>query len=83
MAERIGCWTHDQKLWGSIPDVGHANSYILHTEYYSKLSKVVFIILSPSTIEVSHPVLMRQFELYAIVTPAYSTHVHWCMPSEW
>ena len=31
-------------------------------------SKVAFIILSPSTIEASHPGLMRQFELYTIIT---------------
>ena len=31
-------------------------------------SKVAFIILSPSAIEASHSWLMRQFELYAIIT---------------
>ena len=31
-------------------------------------SKVAFIILSPSAIEASHPWLMRQFELFAIIT---------------
>ena len=30
--------------------------------------KVAFIILSPSAIEASHSWLMRQFELYAIIT---------------
>ena len=34
----------------------------------SKVSKVAFIILSPSAIEASHSGLMRQFELYAIIT---------------
>ena len=29
---------------------------------------VAFIILSPSAIEASHPRLMRQFELFAIIT---------------
>ena len=33
----------------------------------AKLSIVAFIILSPA-IEASHPWLMRQFELYAIIT---------------
>ena len=47
------------------------------------VSKVAFIILSPSTIEASHPGLMRQFELYAIITSTYSTYVHCCMPSKW
>ena len=48
-------------------------------------SKVAFIILSPSAIETSHvhPGVMRQFELFAIITPTYSTHVLYCMPSEW
>ena len=32
------------------------------------LSKVAFIILSPSTIEASNSWLMRQFELYAIIS---------------
>ena len=32
------------------------------------VSKVAFIILSPSAIEASHSWLMRQFELYAIIT---------------
>ena len=26
---------------------------------------------------------MRQFELFAIITPTYSTHDRCCMPSEW
>ena len=34
----------------------------------AKQSKVAFIILSLSAIEASHPWLMRQFELYAIIT---------------
>ena len=39
--------------------------------------EVVFIILSPSTLEASHTELMRQFELYANITPlpTYITHV--------
>ena len=32
------------------------------------VSKVAFIILSPSAIEASHPGLMRQSELFAIIT---------------
>ena len=36
--------------------------------FNSKVSKVTFIILSPSTIEASHSWLMRHFELYAIIT---------------
>ena len=43
----------------------------------------MFIILSPSTIETSHPGLMRQFKLYAINTPTYRAHARCCMPSEW
>ena len=34
----------------------------------SKDSKVAFIILSPSAMEASYPGLMRQFELFAIIT---------------
>ena len=51
----------------------------------SKWSKVAFIILSPSAIEASRNGLMRQFELYAIITPTYvySAHIHCCMQSEW
>ena len=30
-----------------------------------------------------HSRLMRPFELYAIITPTYSTHVRCYMPSEW
>ena len=37
----------------------------IHAQAYSK---VAFIILSSSTIEASHPGLMRQFELFAIIT---------------
>ena len=42
----------------------------IHTdaELYLILCKVVFIILSPSPIEASQTGLMRQFELFAIIT---------------
>ena len=33
------------------------------------VSKVVFIILSPSAIEANHPGLMTQFDLFAIINP--------------
>ena len=50
---------------------------------HTQKSKVLFIILSPSAIEASHNGFMRQFELYVIITPTYSTHVRSCMPGEW
>ena len=46
-------------------------------------SKVGHVILSPPATETSHTGLMRQFELYAIMTLTYSTDVHCCMPSKW
>ena len=42
---------------------------------------IAVIILSPSAIEASHSGSMRQFELYAIITPTYS-NIRCCMPSE-
>ena len=51
------------------------------TELYTK---VAFIILLPSAIEASHPGLIRQFELFAIITqPVALMSVRCCMPSEW
>ena len=38
------------------------------THMYNEVSKDAFIIRSPSAIEASHPWLMRQFELDAIIT---------------
>ena len=38
------------------------------TDTSTTVSKVAFIILSPSAIEASHPGLMRQSELFAIIT---------------
>ena len=43
---------------------------------------VAVIILSPTAIEASHSGSMRQFELYAIITPTYS-NIRCCMPSKW
>ena len=43
--------------------------------------KLSLFILSP-IIKASHDGLIRQFDLYAIITPTYSTHVNCCMPSK-
>ena len=48
----------------------------------SIVSKVV-ITRSPSPVEASHNGLMRQFELYAVISPTYSTCISCCMPSGW
>ena len=43
-------------------------AYSRWTEYDDNKSKVAFITLSPSAIEVSHNGLMRQFEMFTIIT---------------
>ena len=65
--------------------VPHGNTRVMKgfTRIIVVVRKVAFIILSPSAIEASHLGVMRQFELFAIITPTYSTHAHCCMPSEW
>ena len=44
------------------------------TVNYSKVTKIAFIVLSPSAIEASHPGLIRQFEWFAIITLTYIAH---------
>ena len=50
--------------------------------HYVKL-KGAFIILSPSAIEACHTGLMRQFELFAIITQPIAFMFRDSMPSEW
>ena len=71
---RVNCYVH---VWEKVDNQFPCGKIV------SKVSKVAFIILSYFTIEASHSGFMRQFELYAIIYPTYSTHARCCMPNEW